>query len=159
MFLDHQMICGGSCDTEDWSNDDKFSFDHRNKLHFTGYSHRKLMIYIIIIFQSFSGLFCIFNQETLSKTLEILRSKSLERQCVCVCVCVCVQMRWMSNIRLCLKDKLQLTASLKHWNCENEKVQLYYRNKDQSNKLTKLWHHPLCGRGHHEYLDRILTGQ
>jgi len=28
-----RVICEGSCDTEDWSNDDKFSFDHRNKLH------------------------------------------------------------------------------------------------------------------------------
>jgi len=30
-----RVISEGSCDTEDWSNDDKFSFDHRNKLHFT----------------------------------------------------------------------------------------------------------------------------
>jgi len=29
------MISEGSCDTEDWSN------DHRNKLHFTIYWHRK----------------------------------------------------------------------------------------------------------------------
>jgi len=29
---------------------DKFSFDPRNKLHFTVYSHRKQMIYIRIIF-------------------------------------------------------------------------------------------------------------
>jgi len=35
---------------EDWSNDDKF----RNKLHFTGYSHRKQMIYIITIFHYFT---------------------------------------------------------------------------------------------------------
>jgi len=38
------LISEGSCDTEDWSNDDKFSFDHRNKLHFTVDSHRKLII-------------------------------------------------------------------------------------------------------------------
>jgi len=43
MFLEQQIrvICEGSCDTEDWSNDDKFSFDHRNKLRFIIYSHRK----------------------------------------------------------------------------------------------------------------------
>jgi len=29
------VICEGSCDTEDWSNDAE---DHRNKLHFTIYS-------------------------------------------------------------------------------------------------------------------------
>jgi len=28
------MISDRSCDTQDWRNDDKFSFDHRNKLHF-----------------------------------------------------------------------------------------------------------------------------
>jgi len=34
MFVSHiRVICEGSCDTEDWSNDDKFSFDQRNKLH------------------------------------------------------------------------------------------------------------------------------
>jgi len=49
-----RVISGGSCDTEDWSNDDKFSFDHRNKLHFTGYSHREQMIYIRIIFHCFT---------------------------------------------------------------------------------------------------------
>jgi len=48
MFLDRphiRVISEGSCDTEDWSNDDKFRFDHRNKLHFTVYSHIKQMIY------------------------------------------------------------------------------------------------------------------
>jgi len=45
-----RMISEGSCDTEDWSiDDDKFSFDHRNKLHFTIYSHRKQMIYSGVI--------------------------------------------------------------------------------------------------------------
>jgi len=53
------VICEGSCDTKDWSNDDKFSFDHRNKLHFTVYSHKKQMIYITIIFHCF---YCIFDQ-------------------------------------------------------------------------------------------------
>jgi len=33
-----RVICKGSCDTEDWSNQ---CFDHRNKRHFTIYSHRK----------------------------------------------------------------------------------------------------------------------
>jgi len=32
------VISEGSCDTEDWSNDAE---NHRNKLHFTVYSHRK----------------------------------------------------------------------------------------------------------------------
>jgi len=32
----------------------KFSFDHRNKLHFTVYSHREQMIYSIIIFHCFT---------------------------------------------------------------------------------------------------------
>jgi len=52
MFVDPhiRVIYEGSCDTEDWSNDDKFSFDHRNKLHFTIYSHRKQMIYTGVIF-------------------------------------------------------------------------------------------------------------
>jgi len=45
-----------SCDTEDWSNDDKFSFDHGNKLHFTRYSHRKQLIYITIIFHYFYSI-------------------------------------------------------------------------------------------------------
>jgi len=42
MFLDHHhisVISEGSCDPEDWSNDAK---NHRNKLHFTIYSHRKM---------------------------------------------------------------------------------------------------------------------
>jgi len=39
-----RVISEGSCDTEDWSNDDKF----RNKLHFTAYSHRNQLIYINI---------------------------------------------------------------------------------------------------------------
>jgi len=43
MFLEHHIIIisVGSCDTEDWSNDAVFSFDHWNKLHFTIYSCRK----------------------------------------------------------------------------------------------------------------------
>jgi len=61
-----RVICEGSCDTEDWSNDAE---DHRNKLHFTVYSHREQMIYTIIIFHN---LYCIFNQisrrENVSKT-------------------------------------------------------------------------------------------
>jgi len=32
---------------------------HRNKLHFTVYSHRKQMIYILIIFHNY---YCIFDQ-------------------------------------------------------------------------------------------------
>jgi len=53
------VIREGSCDTEDWSNDDKISFDHRNKLHFTVYSHREQLFYITIIFHIF---YCIFDQ-------------------------------------------------------------------------------------------------
>jgi len=60
MFLEHQIlilvISEGSCDSEDWSDDDKFSFDHRNKLHFTLYWHQKQIIYITKIF------YCIFDQ-------------------------------------------------------------------------------------------------
>jgi len=51
-----KVICEGSCDTEDWSNDAE---NHRNKLHFTIYSHRKQMIYIGITFHNF---YCIFDQ-------------------------------------------------------------------------------------------------
>jgi len=40
------MISEGSCDTEDWSNDAE---NHRNKLHFTVYLHRKQLICITII--------------------------------------------------------------------------------------------------------------
>jgi len=40
-YVMQQMISGGSCDTEDRSNDVEH---HRNKLHFTVYSHRKQMI-------------------------------------------------------------------------------------------------------------------
>jgi len=48
MFLDHviiifRVISEGSCDTEDWSNDAE---NHRNKLHFTIYSHRKQLFCI-----------------------------------------------------------------------------------------------------------------
>jgi len=35
MYPHIRVVSEGSCDTEDWSNDDKF----RNKLHFTVYSH------------------------------------------------------------------------------------------------------------------------
>ncbi len=36
------MISEGSCDTEDWSNDaENTAAHHRNKLHFTIYSHGK----------------------------------------------------------------------------------------------------------------------
>jgi len=52
-----RVICGGSCDTEDWSNDDKFSFDHRNKLHFNVYSHREQMIYTVILYHNFTACF------------------------------------------------------------------------------------------------------
>jgi len=48
------IISEGSC-----SNDDKFSFDHRNESCFNIYSYRKLMIYIGIIFQNF---YCSFDQ-------------------------------------------------------------------------------------------------
>ncbi len=35
-----QMISEGSCDTEDWSNDaENTALHHKNKLHFTIYSH------------------------------------------------------------------------------------------------------------------------
>ncbi len=48
-----------SCDTEDWSNDAENSFDHRNKLQFNTYSHRKQLFYIVIIFQIFT-VFIVF---------------------------------------------------------------------------------------------------
>jgi len=51
-----RVISEGSCDTEDWSNDAE---NHRNKWHFTVYSHRDQMIYIRIIFQYF---YCIVDQ-------------------------------------------------------------------------------------------------
>jgi len=35
-----RVICEGSCDTEDWSNDAE---NHRNKLHFTVYSQKSLL--------------------------------------------------------------------------------------------------------------------
>jgi len=50
------VICEGSCDTEDWSNDDE---NHRNKLHFTVYSHEKQMIYTRIIFHYFTVILII----------------------------------------------------------------------------------------------------
>jgi len=57
------VICEGSCDPEDWSNDDKFSFDHRNKLHFTVYSHRQQMIYTGVIYCIFVSNICSFNEQ------------------------------------------------------------------------------------------------
>jgi len=39
------MISGGSCDTEDWSND---ALINRNKLHFKIYSIRKQLFQMII---------------------------------------------------------------------------------------------------------------
>jgi len=67
MFLEHHIIIisAGSCDTEDWSNDAVNSaFDHRNKLHFTIYSHRKLhaVLNCNYISQYYWGFFCIFYQ-------------------------------------------------------------------------------------------------
>jgi len=46
MFLEQQIrvISEGSCDTEDWSNDDKMIFDHRNKLKFIIYYNRKVIL-------------------------------------------------------------------------------------------------------------------
>jgi len=49
-----RVISEGSCDTEDWSND---AGHHRNKLHFTVYSHREQMIYTRIIFHIFTVFF------------------------------------------------------------------------------------------------------
>ncbi len=44
-----RMISEGTCDTEDWSNDaENSTLHHRNKLHFTKYSHRKQLLKIII---------------------------------------------------------------------------------------------------------------
>ncbi len=40
------MISEGSRDTEDWSND----AEHSNNLHFTIYSHRKELFYIVIFY-------------------------------------------------------------------------------------------------------------
>ncbi len=46
-----------SCDTEDCSNDaENTAAHHRNKLQFNTYSHRKQLIYIIIIFHIFTVL-------------------------------------------------------------------------------------------------------
>ncbi len=43
-----------SCDTEDWSNDaENTALHHRNKLHFTIYSHRKHLFWNVIIFHNF----------------------------------------------------------------------------------------------------------
>ncbi len=54
------MISEGSCDTEDWSNDaENTAAHHRNKLHFTIYSHRKQIFEIVIIFYNF---YCICDQ-------------------------------------------------------------------------------------------------
>jgi len=50
---DHYIVISEwSCDTEDWSKDDKFNFDHRNKLHLTKYSHRKQLMYTEIYLKS-----------------------------------------------------------------------------------------------------------
>jgi len=56
------VICEGSCDTEDWSNDDK--------LHFTVYSNREQMIYI----NNIPLFYCkrSFEQKRLSETLKKL---------------------------------------------------------------------------------------
>ncbi len=45
-----RMISEGSCDTEDWCNDaENSALHHRNKLHFTIFSHRKQLFYIVKI--------------------------------------------------------------------------------------------------------------
>jgi len=46
MFLEHQIIQSERflkdyATLQDWSNSEKVSFDHRNKLQFKLYSHRK----------------------------------------------------------------------------------------------------------------------
>ncbi len=49
----NRMISEGSCDTEDWSyNAENSALDHRNKLHFKIYSHRKQLFSIVIIFHN-----------------------------------------------------------------------------------------------------------
>ncbi len=54
------MICEGSCDTEDWSNDaENSAAHHRNKLLFIICSYRKQSFYIGTIFHNFTGLFII----------------------------------------------------------------------------------------------------
>ncbi len=42
-----RMVSEGSCDTEDWSNDAE---NHRNELHFTIYSNRKIIFHNITVF-------------------------------------------------------------------------------------------------------------
>ncbi len=51
------MISEESCEIENWSNDaENSALHHRNKLHFTIYSHRKILFYILIIFQNIAVL-------------------------------------------------------------------------------------------------------
>jgi len=52
-----RVISEGSCDTENWSNDDKF----KNKLHFTIYSHREQMIYTGVIFRRLYFIYDLIN--------------------------------------------------------------------------------------------------
>ncbi len=57
------MISEGSCDSENWSNDAGHSvLNHRNKLHFKIYSHRKKLFWIVIIFIQYYCFYCIFDQ-------------------------------------------------------------------------------------------------
>ncbi len=56
-----RMISEGSCDTEDWSNDNvkNLVLHHRNKSHFTIYLNRKLLFKIFTIFYNIA-LFIVF---------------------------------------------------------------------------------------------------
>jgi len=56
------VISEESCDSEDWSNDDKFSFDHTNKLHFTIYSQRKQLFQKEIICHNIAVFTVFFDQ-------------------------------------------------------------------------------------------------
>jgi len=72
-------------DTEDWSNDDKFSFDHRNKLHFTTYPHRKQQIQIVKNISQYYSFYCIFDQinaATVSRIEKSDRPQTSEQYCI-----------------------------------------------------------------------------
>jgi len=70
------MISEGSCDTEDWRNDDKFSFDHSNK--YIQIEHFELYLYLSKLY--FRANKCSLGEQKILLSKTFKKSKVTDRK-------------------------------------------------------------------------------
>jgi len=77
------MISEGSCDTEDWRNDDKFSFDHSNK--YIQIEHFELYLYLSKLY--FRANKCSLGEQKIlpSKTFKKNLKQQIEKKPINMC--------------------------------------------------------------------------